>query len=876
MARTRSTILSLFVFLLALFAVITVASFIMMIPATMKLRQTTSRIRAADLLFKVADEAYKGIEKGRTDTEMKQQWGEIEPQIKKLYDPSAQADAPEYQRSKADIEDAGTGIRQALAKISKNVDRATVDSAKGDVMPHLRVLKDRASRITNEASTLTAGMTDSYTSLALLIVFLCLLTGLIAALTLFLTLRSRSMETIRTREITMREGEPAKAAASTNGHGQPERINALIEASPLAAVEWDSDLRLTRFSGQAERMFGIPASQAIGRKWSELGFVHPEDQNSVIQAINPLVSGQVDRIVVHNKNRRVTDGKTLHCVWYSSAVPSPDGQGRHFLSLAQDVTDQRAAEDAYRREADFVHRVAENSPIAIVVYGLDEKIRFVNNTALEMFGLTRDDITNGRADLSRFTIEDATDGKTLAHEDRPSVRALRYGEVSRDRLLKATAPWLKEPVYVSATSIPLKGKDGNIEAALLVQQDVTKRFHDDREREHLQHELAGARRLETVGNLATGIAHDFGNSLLAIDGSADALASAARAGRPIDEPHGQLKHAISSTRDLIQSLVGYAAGRDGQKTAIDLNQFVPQNAKLVSRLLPPTFRVETDPASQPVTVNASRTDLQRVLINLAVNARDAMPDGGTLRLGIRPDEHSSPKVAVLKFSDNGPGMTEAVRKRLFERFFTTKAPGRGTGVGLSSVHAIVQEHGGTIDVESSPGNGTTFIIRLPLVEQQASSQVLPPPLPMPPATPPQGLLPPTLPPPATGPVSGKPGQSLAIMVVQHDDRVRPLVVQTLRNSGHAVESFVDGESAYEVFRSDPSRWHLVVVDLNLPGLDGVSVLRRLRRVSANIPAIAIADEDSGENENISDSLTHVLQKPFTMSTLKSAIAALVS
>ena len=200
--------------------------------------------------------------------------------------------------------------------------------------------------------------------LALLIVFLCLLTGLIAALTLFLTLRSRSMETIRTREITMREGEPTKATASTNGHGQPERINALIEASPLAAVEWDSDLRLTRFSGQAERMFGIPASQAIGRKWSELGFVHPEDQNSVIQAINPLVSGQVDRIVVHNKNRRVTDGKTLHCVWYSSAVPSPDGQGRHFLSLAQDVTDQRAAEDAYRREADFVHRVAESAQLS--------------------------------------------------------------------------------------------------------------------------------------------------------------------------------------------------------------------------------------------------------------------------------------------------------------------------------------------------------------------------------------------------------------------------------------------------------------------------------------------------------------------------------
>jgi CheY-like chemotaxis protein len=276
-------------------------------------------------------------------------------------------------------------------------------------------------------------------------------------------------------------------------------------------------------------------------------------------------------------------------------------------------------------------------------------------------------------------------------------------------------------------------------------------------------------------------------------------------------------------------------------------------------------------------VNASGPQLLQALMNLVVNSRDAMPLGGTITLGLTADTTSSPPMAVLEVSDTGQGMSPEVSRRVFERYYTTKEVGAGTGIGLPTVHHIVQDHGGTVELTTAPGKGARFFIRLPLLPagvhpegrtRDSAGSAVSTGSPTACADPSPGEIRQHAAAAASSPVKPAAPRS---MVIESDERVRPLIVQTLRNSGYQVVSFSSAEAGLDAFTVDPTSWAVVLVELDGERLDGVSCIRRMRRSFPALPALMLTADPGDASGHLVDAQTRVLLKPFTVGSLRSAL-----
>ena len=731
-------------------------------------------------------------------------------------------------------------------------------------------------RIVSASTALQTTMTrqlDDQIAAARLWLGICIgmvfLTGLMMAVTVLTWIYANHADRARARRM-----EGYRPPASAEAVNAAERLSEAIENGPLAVVEWDTDFVCTRWSGRAEEMFGRPADTVLGKSWTRMiDHVHPEDEARVHAEMRPLLDGQTDRVVIRHRNLRA-DRTIVHCVWYNSVVRDHGGKARAYFSLADDITREVEVEEAFRSEAQLVRRIADASPFGISVSGADGSLQFANGYIMDLFGITKEEAAAGKGALKAWSLEEL-DGTPIPDSQRPSSIVLRTGQPVIGREVRVRSPFKPEPLYVSLTAVPLRGKNGAVDAVLIIHENIETRIAAEQERESLADELNRARRLETVGNLASGIAHDFGNALLAISYSADTLAAAGASGLPTAEPAAQLKDAIAVARDLTGSLVNYAAGRDGTKRPLDLAAFMARNCKFIGRLLPPHFKVVCVPPASgtPVMVSASGPQLLQVMMNLAVNARDAMPTGGTVTIAVGADTSTPNHWAVVEVSDTGQGMTPEVSRRVFERYYTTKNAGEGAGLGLPTVQHIVNDHGGTIELSTAPGQGSRFIIRLPLLKSAAPAS--PDPL----GTNPTANTPrtsSTLTPASTAASTStsSPTPSAATpraMVVESDERVRPLIVQTLRNTGYHVESFTSAEAGLDAFTKHPTAWSVVLLELDGQGLDGVTCLRRMRKNAPEIPALMLTADPADASGHLVDGRTRVLLKPFTVGSLRSAL-----
>ena len=364
-------------------------------------------------------------------------------------------------------------------------------------------------------------------------------------------------------------------------------------------------------------------------------------------------------------------------------------------------------------------------------------------------------------------------------------------------------------------------------------------------------QLVQAQKMEAVGLLAGGIAHDFNNLLTVITGRAQLLLR----GRPADEPLAQGLALIEKTAQrattLTRQLLAFSRKQVLQRRVLNLNSVVADMEKMLRPLIGEDIALLTvfEPALGPV--NADPGQLEQVILNLAVNARDAMPQGGriVLKTGNRQlDEAAAARqpglqagrYAVLAVSDTGVGMDPTTQARIFEPFFTTKKPGKGTGLGLSTVYGIVQQHSGFVSVESAPGLGTTFKIHLPHVEAVVEA------------------------PPVVGPTRAASGRrSETVLVVEDEDEVRALAIEILREHGYTTLAAADGAEALRVAARHPGPLHLLLTDVVMPHLSGWELARQLSSVRPETKVLYMTgySEIAVAHEGVSDAI--VLQKPFT-------------
>jgi PAS domain S-box-containing protein len=373
-----------------------------------------------------------------------------------------------------------------------------------------------------------------------------------------------------------------------------------------------------------------------------------------------------------------------------------------------------------------------------------------------------------------------------------------------------------ERIFVSLSISPLREGTGRIVGAAAIARDVTGNVELEREREHLQAQLFQAQKMEAIGQLAGGVAHDFNNILTAIIGFSTLMEMK----MPVDDPQrvsvNQILAAADRAAELTRSLLAFSRKQIINPQPVDMNQIINQTARFLERIIGEDVELRLKLHEGPLPVNADTPQIEQVLMNLATNARDVMPRGGILSIAsepvtigddfIRAHGFGSPGTyALVTVSDNGSGMDESVRKRVFEPFFTTKEVGQGTGLGLSIVYGIVKQHNGYINVYSEPGQGTTFTIYLPSIGEEAEKRVE--------AVP-------------SFPLEG----SETILVADDDATLRQIAEEVFRTYGYTVITAEDGEDALHKFSLNRDRIALVILDVIMPKMNGKETYDEIREL----------------------------------------------
>jgi PAS domain S-box-containing protein len=492
----------------------------------------------------------------------------------------------------------------------------------------------------------------------------------------------------------------------------------------------------------------------------------------------------------------------------------------------------------WRSGAALLEAVLNSSPLAIVTLDLEGKVQTWNPAAEKLFQWRSEEVIGLRLPVV------AEDEEEIYQE---SQRRLREGgEVHWE----AVRPQRKDGSRFDASlaMAPLCDQNRRMKGSMAIIQDVT-------ERKQRNARLLEMQKMEAVERLAGGIAHDFNNSLGAILGWAEFALEKMEDESPLRKPLNYILQQARHSADLTRELVAFAQRQTLEKQAVELNRVVERTLSLMSRMLPADVAVEKSLASDLPPVLADPAQVERILMNLRVNARDAMPAGGTLRLATEhaqldeadclPLADAKPgSYAVLSIADTGQGMDPDTLRRIFEPFFTTKRDGKGTGLGLAAVYGIVKQHGGFIHVSSELGHGTTFRVYFPAGNPRAQR-------------------------PEPGAVQTTGGNHELVLLAEDHAGYREIAQEALENLGYRVLAAADGKEALRIFRDHRDEIALAILDVVMPGMHGSEAYKQMLRERPPFPVIFVSGYSLESDSLLALRSRNVrfLAKPYSPKTL---------
>jgi len=522
--------------------------------------------------------------------------------------------------------------------------------------------------------------------------------------------------------------------------------------------------------------------------------------------------------------------------------------------LAREVAERRRAEAALGDSERRYRELVESANLVIVEWDFQGRIRFINGYGERLFGYSRQELMGRRVVGTIVPARDSA-GNDLEALVEDILRAPDRYRIHENENMRKDGSRL----WVNWTNRPVLDPTGRPTHILSVGADTTERRQALAERERLQEELLQARKLEAIGQLAGGVAHDFNNLLAGILGYANVLKMEAPAGSAVHEAARTIERAAERAAELTAQLLGFARKGKHKIVPVNIHTTLFEVLNLLSRTLDKSIRVhQSFRAERPVTLG-DPGQLQQVFLNLAVNARDAMPEGGDLTVateavnldeafcqsaqGLRPGPY-----VLITFRDTGPGIPKELQARVFEPFFTTKPQGKGTGMGLAVVYGIVKNHGGLTRVDSEPGQGATFSVYLPQSAGQAAAER------------PLGR-------------TVTPGQG-RVLVVDDEEVVRQSAAAMLRKLGYEAVPVASGQEALQVFGQDPSAFKLVLLDMVMPGMSGRECLEGLRRIDPEVRVVLSTGYglDGRVQDILNQGARGFVQKPYLLSDLSCALA----
>jgi two-component system, cell cycle sensor histidine kinase and response regulator CckA len=526
----------------------------------------------------------------------------------------------------------------------------------------------------------------------------------------------------------------------------------------------------------------------------------------------------------------------------------PIGAAAGSLVMFHDISERRRAEERIRESEALLHAITDSIPDSVFVKDRDSRWLFANPAVLRVIGKSAEEVL-GKTD--REIHGDPELGEALIDSDR---RIMESGVAD---VLEETIQTPSGRRLYLTTKAPYRDLDGRILGVIGNARDIT-------DRRRAEEQLHEAQKLESIGRLAGGVAHDFNNLLTVIMTCVEDLKEALAAGEPVNADDVDAVGAASErARELTRQLLAFARRQTVTPVPLDLNSVVHGTERLLRRVLGEHIELVASLQPELWPVRCDTGQMEQVILNLAVNARDAMPGGGKLTIesaNVDIDEShlaSRPSVRVgpcvrLSIRDSGQGMPPEVQAHVFEPFFTTKTKGHGTGLGLATVYGIVKQSGGSLHVESEVGRGTTFELYFPRIAGQAVARA---------------------PAPAVTASDG----TETVLVVEDDPRVREVAVRSLRAGGYRVLAARDGRDALDVTARTPVPVDLLVTDVIMPGLSGRAVAEELRRGHPDLRVLYVSgyvDDAIGQN-GVLDATIEFLPKPFTATSLLARVRAVL-
>ena len=639
----------------------------------------------------------------------------------------------------------------------------------------------------------------------------------------------------------------AYAIAAQFGRRQAQRSRDLAEGAERYALavrgsndgiyDWDIRRASVYASPRLMRIFGMRPGDVDGRIGDWMKILHPDDAEGATRAIREFLKSGHDMFTAEFRIVR-PDGTTRWLVVRSVVLRGPDKRAHRMAGSVSDVTERHAMVEALRASESRYALAARGSDAGLFEVDLVARKAYYTPRFYEIWRRRPEEVGDRLDAFLRYAHPDDLSRamefqSTFLASDRKSM-SIDFRAVMPD----GTIRWLRT---AAATERDAGGRPIRIAGAT---GDIT-------EQKLLEQRLLQAQKMEAIGQLAGGIAHDFNNVLSIIGGYATILKRKASKIPDVAEAASRIQEGIDRAAGMTREMLAFGRRNPINARPIDLAGLIRGQERLLRPLLGAEIRLEVEAPDEPVAIRADKNQIAQAIMNLAINARDAMPKGGTMaiRLGRAADAR-----AEIVVADTGVGMDEATLGRIFEPFFTTKAPGKGTGLGLAMVYGIVTQSEGTIDVRSSLGKGATFVLRFPvsadpIVEDDAAY---------------------------VGPVRSTVGET--VLVAEDESALRALVEKTLEEAGYEVLAASDGVSALEIAdaaRDDGRRIDLLLTDLVMPQMGGVELARLFEELFPEARVLYMTGYpsrgDHAQGELPKDAT--VLYKPIDLDRLLAGIAA---
>ncbi|HTR80267.1 MAG TPA: PAS domain S-box protein [Bacteroidota bacterium] len=570
-------------------------------------------------------------------------------------------------------------------------------------------------------------------------------------------------------------------------------------------------------------MLGYELREMIGRPVIE--FIAPESREEVVKNIGDNYEGSYENMLLRKDGTSLpVESHARTMMWGGRAMR---------VTVILDISERKRAEEQLQK----LSLAVGQSPASIVITDTQGNIEYVNPKFTEVTGYAANEAIGANPRILKS-------GNTPPEDYRRMWETISSGEAWRGEFHNRKKNG--ELFWEMASISPVKNKDNVITNYVAVKEDIT-------ERKKLEEHFRQAQKMESIGTLAGGIAHDFNNILGIILGHSTLL------DRTKEDRQKQSRHIEAITKAtqrgaaIVRQLLTVARKTETLFETVDLNEIISEINKLLSETFPKTIVITTSLQRDLPSIIADAGQMHQVLLNLYVNARDAMPKGGSLivstktvageAVSSRFANATAPKYIQVEIADDGVGMDDSTRQRVFEPFFTTKEVGRGTGLGLAVVFGIVERHSGFIDVRSTLGEGTIFTMYLPIPDHEPDTSHN-----------------------VTRSADVISGGTETILVIEDEEMLRNLVKGILTSKGYTVLTAENGAQGVEMYRNNQERIAVVLSDMGLPTLSGQDVLKKIRKINPNAKVMMASGffDPESKSDLIAAGAKHFIQKPYLL------------